>query len=253
MSGGHAHGLFVHAHSRVHRLAAAPKIVGTVGWAIVVVLVPREELWVFGSLSALLATVVITSQIPARTFLRRLAIELPFIGFALALPFVADGERVSILGMSLAAEGLWAAWNIFIKASLCTGAAIVLAATTQTSEILKGLEQLKVPRVLVSIAGYMVRYIDVVLGEARRMLQARRARGDQGRWLWHVRAVASIAGSLFIRSFERGERVYVSMLSRGYTGSMPALGVAVISRRDWIVCAAVPILAAGLAVGGVAI
>jgi cobalt/nickel transport system permease protein len=251
MSGGHAHGLFVHAHSRVHRLAAAPKIVGTVGWAIVVVLVPREELWIFASLSALLAMVVATSRIRAWMFLRRLAIELPFIGFALALPFVADGESVSLLGVSLATEGLWAAWNIFIKASLCTGAAVVLAATTQTSEILKGLERLKVPRVLISIAGYMVRYIDVVLGEAKRMLLARRARGDQGRWLWHIRSVASIAGSLFIRSFERGERVYVAMLSRGYMGSMPSLGFVEIPRRDWVVCVGLPMIAAGLAAVGV--
>jgi cobalt/nickel transport system permease protein len=253
MSGGHAHGLFVHAHSRVHRLAAAPKIVGTAGWAIVVVLVPREELWIFASLSALLAMVVATSRIRAWMFLRRLAIELPFIGFALALPFVADGEGVSLLGVSLATEGLWAAWNIFIKASLCTGAAVVLAATTQTSEILKGLERLKVPRVLISIAGYMVRYIDVVLGEAKRMLLARRARGDQGRWLWHIRSVASIAGSLFIRSFERGERVYVSMLSRGYMGSMPSLELVEIPRRDWVVCVGLPMIAAGLAAVGVAL
>ena len=33
--------------------------------------------------------------------------------------------------------------------------------------------------------------------------------------------LARSAGALFIRSFERGERVHLAMLSRGYTGRMP--------------------------------
>jgi cobalt/nickel transport system permease protein len=246
VSGGHAHGLFVHAHSPIHRLAAAPKIVALVGWSIVVVLVPRESVLTFLILAGMIVSVMGLARIPWRTALRRVAVETPFVIFALALPFTHTGEQVSLLGVSVAVEGLWAAWNVVAKATLCTAAAVVLAASTQTADILGGLDKLRVPRVVTAMAGFMVRYIDVVIGEAKRMLLARRARGEDGGRLRQVRAMASIAGSLFIRTFERGERVYVSMLSRGYTGTMPGSAVVHIPSRDWALCAALPVLAAGI-------
>ena len=97
-------------------------------------------------------------------------------------------------------------------------ASIVLAATTPVAELLRGLERLRVPRVLVAIAGFMVRYLDVIAGEVRRMRVARLSRGHDPRWIWQARAVAASAGTLFIRSYERGERVHLAMLSRGYAG-----------------------------------
>ena len=69
----------------------------------------------------------------------------------------------------------------------------------------------------------MLRYVDVVGGEMRRMRIARESRGFQGRDVRHLQVVAQSAGALFIRSYERGERVHLAMLSRGYTGTMPAV------------------------------
>jgi cobalt/nickel transport system permease protein len=51
---------------------------------------------------------------------------------------------------------------------------------------------------------------------------ARVSRGDNPRWLWQARTVASTAGTLFIRTYERGERVHLAMLSRGYEGHASA-------------------------------
>ena len=67
----------------------------------------------------------------------------------------------------------------------------------------------------------MVRYSDVLLDELRRMRIARLSRGHDPRWLWQSRAIGATAGTLFVRSFERGERVHIAMLSRGYDGRMP--------------------------------
>ena len=90
-------------------------------------------------------------------------------------------------------------------------------------ELLQGLERLRMPKPIVAITSFMVRYGDVVTDDMRRMRIARESRGYDPRWFWQAKAVATSAGALFIRSYERGERVYVAMLSRGYDGSMPAL------------------------------
>ena len=89
------------------------------------------------------------------------------------------------------------------------------------SELLVGLERLRVPRVFVAITGSMMRYAEVITGEMRRMKIARQSRGYEPRWMWQSKAVASSAGALFVRSYERGERVHLAMLARGFTGTMP--------------------------------
>jgi cobalt/nickel transport system permease protein len=87
--------------------------------------------------------------------------------------------------------------------------------------------------VITAIAGFMVRYLGIVAGEGRRMHVARQSRGYDPRWLWQARGIAASAGTLFVRSYERGERVYLAMLSRGYDGTMPALGGRRASASGW--------------------
>ena len=99
---------------------------------------------------------------------RRLVIELPFLAFAFFLPFIGRGERVEVLGLSLSVAGLWGAWNILVKGTLGVAASVVLAATTDTRDLLRGLERLHLPKVLVAIASFMLRYLDVIAGEMRR-------------------------------------------------------------------------------------
>ena len=68
----------------------------------------------------------------------------------------------------------------------------------------------------------MLRYIDLIAAEARRMRLARLSRGHDPRFLWQLGATARGVGALFVRSYERGERVHLAMLSRGLPGSCPA-------------------------------
>ena len=111
--------------------------------------------------------------------------------------------------------------SIIAKATLGTAATVVLAWSTPVADLLAGFDRLHVPRALTAIAGFMVRYLDVVAGELHRLQIARVSRGDDPRWLWQARAVATTAGATFIRSFERGERVHHAMLARGFTGTFP--------------------------------
>lgn len=189
-----------------------------------------------------------SARLPARLIARRLRIEVPFLAFALFLPLVGVGPRVSVLGLSLSEEGLWAGWNIAVKGGLGVFAAILRSASTPVAELLRGFERLHVPKVLVAIAGFMVRYLDVIVGEAGRMRVARVSRGDDPRALWQARATAATAGTLFVRSYERGERVHLAMLSRGYVGAMPEMHHHHPSRGAWALATVVPAAVAAIAV-----
>ena len=221
MGAGHVHALYVHGHGRVHRLAPQAKLVSLFGFVLAVVCTPRDAFWAFGAYLAIVAGASIAADLSPALVLRRLAIELPFLAFALFLPFIGQGEQVDVGPLTLSVAGLWGMWSILAKGTLAVAASTVITATTSVPEIIVGLDRLRMPRAVTGIAGFMVRYLDLTVAEARRMSIARQARGHDPRWIWQARATASSAGVLFIRSFERGERVHLAMVSRGYDGSMP--------------------------------
>lgn len=185
MGAGHAHKLYRHGHSPVHDLPAHCKLAATLAFVVVVVSTPREAVWAFGLYAVLIAVVTAVARIPAGFLLRRLLIEVPFVAFAVLMPFVAEGERVQVLGMSLSVSGLWGAWNVLAKGTLGVAASVLLASTTELRALLLGLQRLKLPPLLVQIASFMIRYGDVISDELRRMSIARRSRGFEASGIRH--------------------------------------------------------------------
>ncbi|MGH9236321.1 MAG: cobalt ECF transporter T component CbiQ [Acidimicrobiales bacterium] len=249
MSGGHLapDSLYVSGASRLHGCRPEAKVAATLAFIFAVVVTPREAFWAFGLHAAIIAGVVTAAALPVGLVLRRLRVELPFLAFAAFLPLIGSGPHTDLLGVPLSEPGLWAAWNIVAKGTLGVAASIVLASTTTVPDLLRGLERLRVPRVVTAIAGFMVRYLEIVLGEASRMHVARQSRGYDPRWLWQARGVAASAGTLFVRAYERGERVHLAMLSRGYDGTMPDLTGGHPATRDsataWAPAALAPVSA----------
>jgi len=226
------------------------KLAATLLFVVAVVATPREAMWAFGVDAGIIVIAATAARIPPSFVLRRLVIEIPFLLFAAFLPFLGRGERIDVLGISLSQEGLAAAWNIAAKATLGTAASIVMAATTQVPDILKAFDRLHFPRVITSIMGFMIRYLDVVVGEFNRMWVALQSRGYRPRWFGQARALAAATGTLFVRSFERGERVYLAMQSRGYTGVMPRLEQGGAPALQWAGAAVVVAAAAAAAATG---
>ncbi len=233
MGAGHGHTLYYHEHSSLHRLSPQCKLAAAFLFVLAVVATPREEVWAYVVYALLVGGVARLGRIPLGYLARRLMLEAPFVAFALALPFIARGEAVQVGFLSLSSEGMWAAWNILAKATLGLATTLVLAATTDLPDLLRGLERLRIPRAFTAVAGFMFRYADVIAGEMRRMHVARQSRGYDGRWLWQARVVAHSAGALFVRSYERGERVHLAMVARGYTGALPVLDEAAASPQQW--------------------
>ena len=242
-SGG-GEGLLVPRDSPVHRLPAQCKVVALVAMALVAVAVPPGRWAAFGALAALLALVVGLARLPVLLVVRRLVVEAPFAVFALLLPFVAGGERTSVLGVEVSAPGLLGAGTLLAKATLGVAAAVVLASTTSARDLLGGLARLHLPAALLSVLSFMVRYAAVVADDLRRVRTAREARGASGTRLRHLGAVAAGVGSVFVRTYERGERVHRSMLARGHRPGTPLVVGTPAGPRSWLAAAALP--AAGL-------
>lgn len=233
-------GLLVLRDSPVHRLPAHVKLVALVGFVLVVVATPAGAWGAFAAYAGLLALAVALARVPASLVARRAVVEVPFVVFALLLPFVAVGPRVAVGPLSLSEAGLTGGGTLLAKATIGVVAAILLAATTSPRDLLAGLDRLHLPRVLVAIVSFMVRYVAVVAGDLQRMGVARASRGEAGGRGRRLAAVAASTGTLFVRSYERGERVHHAMLARGYTGRMPTIADGGASAAQWAEAALLP-------------
>jgi len=227
LGAGHGHRLYYHGHSVVHRAPAHLKLVALVSFMLVVVATPRAWFPVFGGYLLVLLGVVALSRVPFGYLAKRMLIETPFVLFAVLVPFIAEGPRIELLGLSVSETGLFAAWGLLAKGTIGVLASLSLAATTDPQEVLVGLRRLRLPDLIVQIMGFMLRYLDVVTAEMGRMVTAMRSRGCDPRSPRHWPVLARSLGALFIRSYERGERVHLAMLARGYDGTLPSMAARV--------------------------
>lgn len=221
MGAGHGHRLHFHGHSVVHRAPAHLKLVVLVAFVLLVVATPREWYAAYAGFLAIVLAVIVVSGVPVLYIAKRLVIEVPFLVFAVLIPFVATGPRVDVLGIAVSEPGLLAAWGLVAKGTLGVLASLTMAATTEPADVLVGLQRLRMPDLIVQIMGFMIRYLDVVTDDLGRMVTSMRSRGVDPRSPRHWGVLARALGALFIRSYERGERVHLAMLSRGYDGRIP--------------------------------
>ena len=129
-----------------------------------------------------------------------------------------------------------------VIAWLSVQVAILLVATTQFPDLIHALEHLRLPRTLTTIIAFLFRYLFVLTNEVYRILRAREARSARlpgvdggGNLAWRIKTTGSMAGQLFTRSYERSDRIYQAMISRGYTGHIRTLNPHQITSRDWLI------------------
>ena len=92
-------------------------------------------------------------------------------------------------------------------------------------------------------------YVDVVSDQMRRMRVARASRGFRATSVRAWPTLAAGTGALFIRSYERGERVHLAMVSRGWSGRMPVTAPLHADGREWALALAPALVAALVSVG----
>ncbi len=210
--------------SFIHRLDPRTKLIITLFFILVVVLTPPNTWPVFALYLTLMATLLLHSNVPLVYVLKRSLVIMPFVVMiAIFAPFFKGGEiagsyNIWLWRLTVTYSGLQVVTNILIKAWLSILSLIWLTSTTRLTNLLLGLEQLHLPRVMVMILSFMYRYLFVLADEVMRMKQARDTRNFGGRRLWQIRTIGNMIGTLFIRSYERGERIYAAMVARGFDG-----------------------------------
>ncbi len=200
----------------LQRLDARIKIVATLSFVVAVVATP-VGLWRPLVVEALILSFIVgLSQIPPRELIGRWLGFVVLVGFLAAMVAQSHPDRVRL--------GPFAVWlSILSKNSLAFVSVLTLAGTTPFRRVLVGLGRLGMPTVLVSTLHFMGRYLHVLFDEMARMTQARRSRTFRrsGRLDWGL--LTGLIGMLFVRSFERGERVHAAMLARGWDGTIRTL------------------------------
>ena len=215
--------------SFIHKLDPRTKLVTTMVFILALTLTAPNRWQAFAFYFLAIATLVLLSKVPVLYILKRSLVIIPFVLLiAIFVPFFREGEvagsyNIWLWQVSVTYSGLQVLWNILAKAWLSILSLILLTSTTKITTLLECLVQLHMPRVMVLILSFMYRYIFVLVDEVLRMKQARDSRNFGGSRLWQLRTIGNMIGTLFIRSYERGERVYAAMLARGFDGQSRTL------------------------------
>ena len=219
--------------SPIHRLDPRAKIAGLAGITVVGVSTPVGAWPAYAACALALAAIAAAGRIGPRVVWSRVRAILPLVVLVAAfVPFVRGGPQVQAGPLSLSEAGLATFAAVTAKAAIGAVGAVLLSATTSFPDILHGLERMRMPRLLTVIAAFMYRYVFVIADEARRMRSALAARAYRPRHLGQAAALGRMVTALFLRSYERGERVYLAMLARGYGGTMPRFAVLAFRRAD---------------------
>jgi cobalt/nickel transport system permease protein len=243
---------YLQGTSPVHRLDARAKLLATLAFILATSLSPPRAV-TLALLGALALAAIGIARIPLLEALKRSSLVLPFAGMvAVSLPFTRAGETLwsaELLGwtLTLTDQGLRAFGSLLVKAWLSVWVSGLLVATTPFPALLAGMRGLQIPNVLVILIGFTYRYLFVLVEEAMRLQTARDARsvGSGGTLFWRAKVLGAMVGSLFIRSYERSERIYQAMVSRGYSGQALTMDAPAWRARDiWAALVWVAALAA---------
>ena len=207
--------------SLIHDLDPRTKITIFVLFVVFIVITPPLEFGRFALYSLLIGSLVAVSGLPVIFILKRLLTIAPFvIGISLFIPFLESADPAVVF------------WNICVKSSLSALCLILLSSTTPFPYLLKGLEKFRAPKIVIMVLSFVYRYLFISIDELMRMKQAKDSRTIRPGRLLEFKALSSLVGSLFIRSYERGERVYLAMCARGFNGDIKTINGLVFGRRD---------------------
>jgi cobalt/nickel transport system permease protein len=233
--------------SLMHRLDPRVKVVLTLLFIVSNVLLP-DGVWIaFGAAWLVLLVSNWAAHFSFGYLFKRSFIALPFALAAITVIFVQPGAPLASWAwvgrtITISDAGVIRFASIVIRSWLSVQAAILLTATTQFPDLMHALRHLRVPAILIAIISFMYRYLFVLADEAMRLMRAREARSARlvadgkhgGTVLWRAKVTGSMVGQLFVRSFDRSDKVYNAMLARGYRGQLLTMNPHVMRQPDWL-------------------
>ena len=155
------------------------------------------------------------------------------------MPFVAQGERVDVLGMSLSVAACGAPGTCSPRAPSASPPPSCWPPPPSCATLLLGLQRLRLPPLLVQIASFMIRYGDVITGRDA-------ADADRPASRAASRRAACGTGACSPSRPARCSSAPTSAASgctwrwsaAGYAGAMPVIDEVTASRAQWSYAAA---------------
>jgi cobalt/nickel transport system permease protein len=172
-----------------------------------------------------LLLLILISKISFTHALKRILLLLPFGGFiAIFQPFIRPGDVIYVLplGIDITYQGLIFGMLLMSRLIVSLTAIVLLSSITPMQDIISSFRKLGMPREFAMMLSLMIRYLFMFYDELEKIRNAQKSRNfsiwnKKISYLWRLKQIGCTIAMMFLRSYERGETVYYSMLSRGYS------------------------------------
>ena len=217
--------------SFIHNLDARVKIVGMIALIIAMVAIPYSPVvFTIGAIFLVFLGVLwASSGLPWQIYAKRLLMVLPFGLFIILFQIFFTNRYYTVFhviadlpfGIHIYAESVQFAGILLVKFVVCISAIILLSSTTKLHDMLEGAGRMGLPPEFALTFGMMIRYLFVFGYIYRKINESLATRcfdpfNSALSYRYRMKQIGYTVGTIFIRSYEQGERVYTSMLCRGY-------------------------------------
>jgi len=210
----------------IHGLDPRIKLLSMCFFILAIIFTPYQRPFKFMMYFLLLLLLTVVDRIPLKAAFGRLLLLGPFLLFL--------GLSKVLFGQNEPQENLNIIWNITVKSGLTFLSLLVLTLTTDFYDLIKSLELFKLPRVVPALLAFAYRYSFLFLREAKRMWAAKEARTfGKRKKIEEIKTLTRLLPRLFLRVFDRSERIYAAMLARGYKGTIQTLKYFKLQRVDF--------------------
>ncbi|MBP2030589.1 cobalt/nickel transport system permease protein [Methanohalophilus levihalophilus] len=230
--------LYASMESPIHRLDPRAKIIAFSTLVFSFVFLGDIRLALIGLFSSVAISMI--SKIPTSFVIHRIKWVFLFLfPLLFVLPLTTSGTSIfSIAGFPFTSEGLEYALLIIIRGTAAVTIVVVMLGSMRFDNTIKALYMLKVPATLVQMLMFTYRYIFVMIDEFQRMWKAITAKGFSLKTnKYGLSILGNLIGMLILKSYDRAERVYQSMVAKGYTGNPATLTTFKMEAKDYIICA----------------
>lgn len=198
------------------------KLIATLAFVVAITIIPPNAYLAYLAFFIAALIMIITSRISSNHYLQSLLIIAPLIAtLALAVPFMnpRPGDGLTLGNdLSINSYKLIMLFSLVSKTVLSYLFSLVMLFSTSFVSLMEAFEKLGVPKLFVMIANFAYRYQFIIVDETERLARSRNSRLWQPRFITQAKTIGYMVGTLFLRSYERSERVFMAMSSRGFTG-----------------------------------
>lgn len=222
---------FANRDSYIHRLDARVKIIVTFAAIVAMVAVPYSTM-VFSVGAVFFIFFIVLwalSRLSPWIYIKRALVIISLWGIVILFqifiknPYYSEYHTIASLpfGISIYAESVQFAFILFTKFIITVSFVILLSSTTRIQDLLDGGRRLGLPADFALALGMMIRYLFVFGYMYRKIVQTLESKAfdpfDRNLpYRYRMRQIGYTIGTMFIRSYEQGERTYTAMLCRGY-------------------------------------